>query len=98
MDDAGNLTRVLDHLDSGLMEVRGDIKKLDAKIDEYRLTTVTKADFAAYQELQREVIAARRANVKWAIGTIISVLLLLTAFATIIIQTRPEVIVQSLGA
>lgn len=81
--------RVLNQLDSkidtGLSQLDGkidtaikDIKSLDTKLDNYVNKTLTRDEFDHYQDL-------RRTTIRWAIGTIIAVMMLLATATTIIL-------------
>lgn len=84
LDDPG-MVRILDNLEQGIREVRADISHLDIKLDGYVERTVTKEEFDAYQEL-------RRTTVRWAVGTIVSVMMLIATAIMIIINTRPDIL------
>ena len=81
LNDPG-LVRVLNNLESGIADVREDIRKLNEKVEDYVHMTITKEEFDAYKDL-------RRATVRWAVATIISVGMLLIAAVTVIVSTRP---------
>lgn len=97
-DFSPGLERVLNNLEDGIKDVRRDIHTLEEKVDGYVQKSVTKEEFEAYQELrmamEKETRSVRRSNITWAVTTIISVLLLIATAVSIIVTTRPDVVVD----
>lgn len=92
------LERVLDGIERKIDSVANDLRHVDEKMDGFILNAVTKQEFDAYTELrlaiEKDSLRTRRSNVRWAVTTIISVLVLLVMAATYIVQTRPEIVIE----
>lgn len=68
-----------------LHEVRDKVDKMNDNFLEFKNAVVTKEELKMWQDTKRN-------TTRWAVGTIIAVAMLLVAFATIIIQTRPDLL------
>jgi hypothetical protein len=75
------IRRVLDSLEKKVDALSGEIKDLDSKLDRVTFNVVTKAEFDAHQVLRTSIH-------RWAISVILTVVTVLVAISSIIVNTH----------
>lgn len=81
-----SLERILNSMDKKMDEIGHRFDALDVKVDRINLSTVSKKEFDSYQDLRRQ-------TTRWAVTTIITVLLAVMAAVITILSTRPDIII-----